>query len=171
MLFGDKRLPTRFWAKVSVREDGCWIWTACLSRGYGQFQWDGKPRRAHRVSYQELIGPIPDGLQIDHVVARGCLSRSCVNPAHLEIVTHAQNHSRERKTPAGIAAQRVSGIALGALRGAQRRAKTHCPHGHEYSGDNLYVNEGRGKRYCRACDNAHGRAYRARVSSTGPVSS
>ncbi len=74
--------------KVMPVVDGCWLWTAGLDRhGYGQVSHDDKMRRAHRVVYEALVGPIPEGLEIHH----HCRVRSCVNPSHLEPVTHAQN--------------------------------------------------------------------------------
>lgn len=80
-------LEQRFWAKVD-KTDECWVWTAFTgSHGYGQIKVDGRYRRAHRVSWEFAHGPIPDGLFLDH----RCANKRCVNPAHLRIVTHAQN--------------------------------------------------------------------------------
>lgn len=95
MLLYDERLPPRFWRKVRTVTNGCWIWTASLdTAGYASFYWDGKVRAGHRVAYQALVGPIPDGLDLDHVKARGCTSTACVNPAHLEPVTRLENSAR-----------------------------------------------------------------------------
>lgn len=106
---------------------GCWIWTAEVRGGYGRF-WDGqRKRQAHAFAYEHLSGPIPDGLEIDHL----CRNRACVNPAHMEPVTSAENNRRADPCKA-------------------RRALTHCPQGHPYSGDNLYVYPN-GKRRCRVC--------------------
>ena len=72
-------------------EDGCHLWTACLDQaGYGQFNAGVKTVRAHRFAYELAVGPIPDGLFIDHL----CRVRSCVNPKHLEPVTHKENMRR-----------------------------------------------------------------------------
>lgn len=69
----------------------CWTWTADLcSRGYGQIGWKGHSKLAHRRAYELLVGPIPDGLVLDHL----CRNQSCVNPAHLEPVTRAENNRR-----------------------------------------------------------------------------
>lgn len=110
----------------------CWWWTATLSTGgYGQF-WDGSRLiQAHRWSYEFFIGPILDGLQLDHL----CRVRNCVNPSHLEPVTQKENLARGESPSA---------------RGAR---KTHCPHGHEYAGYNLHISP-RGGRLCRACNRA-----------------
>lgn len=128
-------VPDRFWAKVDKNgpipahkpELGqCWVWMPKPQKsGYGSF---GVPGRsigyAHRYSYELNIGPIPDGLHIDHV----CRNRICVRPAHLEAVTQQENNRR--------AAQAV----------------THCPAGHAYEGYNLYIDR-RGTRRCRRCAN------------------
>lgn len=87
----------RFWAKVDKCRDGCWVWTAKgTPAGYGQFRVDGVDVYAHRFSYELHVGPIPDGLQIDHL----CRVTSCVNPAHLEPVTGAENLRRGREARA-----------------------------------------------------------------------
>jgi len=88
----------RFWAKVDKSGD-CWIWTAyVLPVGYGQFGIrKTKMALAHRYAYEDAIGPIPDGLDIDHM----CHNRKCVNPAHLRAVTRKQNlenHSGANRT-------------------------------------------------------------------------
>jgi HNH endonuclease len=80
----------RFWAKVDKTES-CWLWTGALAKGYGQFGGTRKQRiQAHRWAYQELVGSIPEGLELDHL----CRVRRCVNPAHLEPVTHSVNIMR-----------------------------------------------------------------------------
>jgi len=87
---------------------GCWIWTGNFNHhnGYAQ-RWEpmvnGKRRKeyVHRQSYREFNGPIPDGTEIDHVASRGCISKLCWNPGHLEAVTHQVNTQR-RGHPCGI---------------------------------------------------------------------
>lgn len=76
----------RFWQKVD-KTDGCWNWTAALFRGYGIFRFQGAARIAHRISYAWRNGPIPEGIEIDHM----CHNRSCVNPDHLRPATKVLN--------------------------------------------------------------------------------
>ena len=132
----------RFWPKVdrSGGPDACWRWLAAKSgNGYGAFYFRGRWGLAYRCAYELLVGPIPEGLQIDHL----CRVRDCVNPTHLEPVTHRENLLRGE----GVAAQHA--------------AKTHCPRGHPYSGVNLYVYPApRGQRECRECR----RQYQRRLS-------
>lgn len=91
--FGDTRLPQRFWDKVKVYST-CWDWMGYRNiEGYGQFKWNNVTSRAHRVIFQELVGLIPDGLYVDHM----CNNKSCVNPSHLEAVTHEENMKRHYK--------------------------------------------------------------------------
>jgi len=137
--FGDARLLERFWDKVIPEPNsGCWLWTGSISvNGYGRIggRIDGvrKDRPAHRLSYQSLIGPIGDGLVLDHL----CRVRCCVNPAHLEAVTQQENVIRGDGPR--LARERWS-------------AQTHCKQGHEFTPQNTHRNK-RG-RSCRACDRA-----------------
>lgn len=146
--FGDQRLPPRFWSKVTINpETGCWEWTASVRRrGYGRYGGANNQLPAHRVSYEALIGPIPDGLQIDHL----CRVTGCVNPAHLEPVTQQENIRR---------AKRVRGTL-----------PDHCRRGHAYTPENTYLNPSGGYRVCRTCQNETWRRYDAakRSGSTHP---
>jgi hypothetical protein len=129
---------TRFLAKVDqagpiprLRPElgPCWLWTASLKpNGYGAFRHQGRMQRAHRVAYELLVGPIPVGLQLDHL----CRTLRCVNPAHLEPVTGSVNIRR--------------GTSVAALRARQ----THCKHGHPFDETNTYLYPN-GVRECRTC--------------------
>lgn len=134
----------RFVAKITV--DGeCWRRTATLdAKGYGQFSFEGVLRRSHRVSHVMFIGPIPDGLTIDHVKARGCRFKDCVRPAHLEAVTARENTLR------------------GGNMAAIHARTTHCPADHEYTEANTYFYPD-GRRGCRACLQAKGSARYQRL--------
>jgi hypothetical protein len=131
----------RFWAKAE-RTPTCWLWTGAIDRdGYGRFE----RTMAHRVAYELAVGPIPEGLTIDHVKARGCTNLNCVNPAHLEAVTGPENTAR--------------GTSFGAV----NAVKTHCVNGHEFTEENTYwcLNPGgKKRRQCRACRRAHKRGDR-----------
>lgn len=116
-------------SRMSKLPSGCWEWTGTKDRGYGYVAHNGKTTQAHRAVYEELVGPIPSGLQIDHL----CRNRSCVNPKHLELVT-----------------QRVN-ILRGEGLTAQNARKTHCAKGHEFSTANTYHRKSNGVRECAAC--------------------
>lgn len=133
----------RLLAKVSVSDDGCWDWTASeRSCGYGTFWLDGHTELAHRASYRMHVGPIPEGLELDH----SCRNRLCVNPAHLEPVTPAENMRR----------QMVSN--------GTGSARTHCREGHEFTAENTYWVRGKNNaRRCRACLRVQDRRRRQRA--------
>lgn len=131
----------RFWQKVEINPDGCWNWTGSTTKGYGQFGLKGRLVYAHRYSYQTLVGEVPSGLELDHL----CRNRQCVNPQHLEEVTHSVNIKR----------------GLGPSISRQRQlSKTHCPSGHPYDNTNTYVTS-QGKRHCRACHTLRERQRRS----------
>lgn len=137
-----KTIEERFWPKVQKTED-CWLWTAATARGYGKFSFGtlANPSRmvhAHRFSYELLVGPIPDGLELDHL----CRVKLCVNPAHLEPVTHQEN---TRRAPSNSAAL---------------LARTHCVNGHLWDAANTRTQ--RGWRLCRACGRERSRRHRAK---------
>jgi len=118
--------------------DVCWVWTkSCnVKNGYAKVSVNRVMRSAHRVSYETFVGPIPDGLELDHL----CRVRACIRPSHLEPVTHAENTRRAA------------------------HAITHCPQNHEYTQANTY--QYRNMRYCRACDRERKRSARATQDSS-----
>lgn len=122
-------------------DHGCWKWTGATdANGYGYIQADGT-RLAHRVVYRALVGPIPDGLVIDHL----CRNPSCVNPDHMEVVTQGINVARGTSPIVG------------------NEDKTHCPAGHPYSASNTYRTKRNGHRLCRECGAASARRTRRKA--------
>lgn len=116
------------WSKTLVTE-GCWEWIGCIdTSGYGRLSWQKRLQLAHRVMYELRKGPIPAGLTLDHL----CRNPSCVNPEHLEPVTHREN------------------VLRGAGATAKHARQTHCVRGHELVGHNLII-ESYGGRRCREC--------------------
>jgi hypothetical protein len=84
-------LPARIRSKISAPADGCWTWTGAGGDGdYGAVWYQGSTRKAHVVVYELLVGPVPAGLELDHL----CRVKHCVRPDHLEPVTHAENMRR-----------------------------------------------------------------------------
>ena len=119
----------------STNPGGCWIWEGGqkgpADHPYGAVKYKRRSWLAHRLAYEMLVGPIPDGMPLDHL----CRVRLCFNPKHLEPVTTRTNLLRGLTLP------------------AENASKTHCKHGHPLSGDNLYVytRDGISARACKTC--------------------
>jgi len=126
----------------------CWEWPgADNGTGYCQVWFEDRARYVHRLSYEMFRGPIPAGLEIDHL----CRNRRCVNPEHLEAVPRSVNVTR------AMPFRRRAGLS---------GRKTHCPAGHPYAGDNLYVPPS-GEYRCRECSRTKWRElYHRRKQST-----
>lgn len=137
-------LESRFWSRVN--KDGpvpdyrpelgpCWLWTGGLNQGYGRLVISHRPYRvvpAHQFAYEMIVGPVSEGLELDHL----CRVRACVRPEHLEAVTHRVN------------------VLRGESPMAEHATKTHCPRGHAYTPDNTWLQERQGgvSRKCKQCD-------------------
>lgn len=138
-------LPGRIRAKISLDDAGCWLWTAATDPdGYGRVGWEGRNRKAHRIVYQLLRGSLP--AELDHT----CRIRHCVNPAHLEDVSHAENVGRGD---------------LGETLRRKFAAPRSCPQGHPMVGDNLLVQKtkaGHPNRKCRICARAAMARFKAK---------
>jgi len=119
----------RLLGRVTVSERGCWLWTGAVhGNGYGAFRLNGKQIGAHRAAYTILVGPIPNDKELDHL----CRTPTCINPAHLEAVSHQTNVHRGTN-PSAINAARDS-----------------CIHGHPFDESNT-MHRPNGKRTCRTC--------------------
>jgi hypothetical protein len=124
-------MTDRLWSKVdtSAGLDGCWPWTGTTNRnGYGRLWVNRRWATTHRLVYERLVEPIPEGLTLDHL----CRNRACCNPTHLEPVTNRENVLR--------------GVGLSAT--AARRME--CRRGHPYDG--LRRDGDQTNRYCRTCN-------------------
>ena len=138
----------RFWQKVdrSAGDAACWPWTGGTGGyGHGIFYTEagGGLIHAHKWLWEQMNGPVPPGLELDHL----CRTPGCVNPAHMEAVTHREN------------------VLRGNAPTALNAVKTHCPSGHAYDQANTYVGRD-GSRRCRACARAYQRERRARLRIT-----
>lgn len=142
-----KPLAERMEAKYMPEPNtGCWLWFGSTVNGYGTIRLDRSRQvvKAHRLMYEHAVGPIPEGLQLDHL----CRVRCCVNPDHLEPVTQQENMRR------------------GELAAYYARSKAHCPQGHAYDAENTgwrTRNRAGGGTYraCRTCSRERMRARRA----------
>jgi HNH endonuclease len=148
-------LPAEVAAWIEVTPSGCWSWQGARVRGYGR-GWRGRHWRAHRLVWTLLVGPIPDGLTLDHTCHNDdlscpggaeCLHRACCNPEHLALATRGDNvrNSRRWQRP--------------------RVLRTCCRRDHEFTPENTYVQvraDGSQARMCRACARLRDRRARRR---------
>ena len=156
-LQGRFRMPhlwiERFLDMVAFEPNtGCWVWTGQRSLvqkgtgkrrahlGYGQFKIGGRYRSAHRLAFEYFKGMIPENLECDHL----CRAAHCVNPDHIELVTHSENVRR------GTCPQQIR---------QRQTSKTECPLGHPYDHANTYTRSN-GARYCRKCGSIRERRRR-----------
>jgi hypothetical protein len=138
--YGDPRVPQRLWDKVEIQPNGCWLWTGArwgYQKRYGAAFYERFTWRAQRLFYTLLVRPVTDVEHVHHE----CRNGLCVNPAHLEALPQEEHW------------------------GHGHADKTHCPHGHEYTPENTYLNprspSGAGgvNRTCRTCRREAGRRY------------
>jgi len=129
-------LPPRIQEKIYPEPNsGCWLWAGGWDgRGYGVVWLEGQNIYIHRFCYEFFVGPIPDGLILDHI----CRTRCCCNPMHVEPVTYKINTNRGRRF---------------------NSEKTHCKRGHEFTPENTYIHPSDGHRQCRACAKEYMRLY------------
>lgn len=121
--------------RVSHKQDGCWIWGGSTTRGgYGTVSFSECKTTAHRAAYLAWKGPLEPYQHVDHL----CNNTRCINPEHLEAVTHQEN-----------------------VRRGSKARQTHCIHGHEFSEVNTYIKRN-GTRSCRACNRIRMAQYRKR---------
>lgn len=135
-----KSTDERFWEKVTESPTGCWEWQANRGPlGHGLFALTtDRPVAAHRYAYERLIGPIPDGLHLDHL----CRNPPCVNPWHLDAVPNGVNVLRGDAPP------------------AENARKSECVRGHEFDAGNTYITPD-GRRMCRTCQRGRRRRFAA----------
>lgn len=134
----DATADERFWPFLDIGD--CWLWTRGTNgSGYGCLGLDDGSELAHRYAWERLVGPISEGMTIDHL----CRVKLCCNPDHMEVTTYAVNLGRAH------------------TRAAQLAARTHCDEGHPFDEANTGYRKPSG-RYCRKCYARRSRAYRQR---------
>lgn len=131
-------LAQRILSRTVSGPNSCVLWTGAKTpKGYGQIRFEGRLHAVHRVVFEASKGPIPDGLEIDHL----CRVRNCVNPEHLEAVTHAENNRR-----------------------SIRNRRSTCTQGHPMTPENVYERRN-GDRECRTCRRSRDKAWKRRKST------
>lgn len=142
---GERELDALVAVCREVAPDECWEYPkrARGTDGYAVVQRGGRAVMAHRASFEQFVGPIPEGMEIHHT----CRTRACVNPAHLVPMSRREN------------------VLLSNNAAAINARKTHCPKGHEYTTENTWVNlrrKGGTERRCKACQSARHRGWASR---------
>jgi hypothetical protein len=160
MEYEDKELM-RFFHKLDIT-GFCWLWRGKLNeKGYASTTHKGKSTGAHRKAYEMLIGPIPEGLELDHL----CRIRHCCNPDHLEPVTHLENVARAK------AFRNLAHTHTRAQKAKRPEGRlTHCKHGHELTEANTLVSKratGSVRVRCKTCQ--HDTQERNRRNAGLPV--
>jgi hypothetical protein len=136
-------LSVRLWKRVRW-DEGCWVWEGATTRGgYDVVSVAGRSVLTHRLSFELHRGEIPKGLFLDHL----CRRTQCINPRHLDPVTHAENVRRGRA-------------------GHNTRAKQECPQGHVYDDENTYITP-QGYRACRECARRRNRLHKQEKRRNG----
>jgi hypothetical protein len=149
--YKPEQAAQRLLARSERSAEGCLRWTgAHTPKGYGHIVVDGRKRPVHVVAHEVWIGPVPEGYDVDHVYANGCRHRDCIEPTHLEAVTHLENTLR------------------------RTRLITHCPKGHEYTPDNIkWAHPGKNGlnrfRRCKRCVNEKRKAKKETPRAVCPV--
>lgn len=141
-LCNKKSLWEKLQDKFIIDDNYCWVWQGMNAKGYGRLfirEENHSTVVAHKVMYELLMGLVPEGLELDHL----CRNRACINPNHLEPVTHLENLLRSPITNSG---------------------KTHCKNGHEFTPNNIYRHPQRGSRLCKSCQKEHSKEYRKRLA-------
>ena len=139
-------IVSRILQKVEKTET-CWVWNGSKNKGknsYGYIWFNRKNTLVHRIMYQIHKGDIPDGKEIDHL----CRNKGCVNPDHLEAVSHRENMLRANV-------------------GWKCREKTHCPKGHEYTPENTRITHG--SRSCKACESPYNKRRWAQSKANAAI--
>ncbi len=152
----------RLLSKIEIAPNGCWLFTGSIDKntGYGHLSdGNGYPRLAHRLSYEAHKGPIPAGKILDHTChnpteckgGKTCMHRRCVNPDHVKPTTQKINTSAERSQQFHESTGNPRIITAQAIAAENKRNRTHCKKGHEFTDDTVIKNPDGSRRRCLIC--------------------